>query len=308
MKIALCSDVHLEFGPISLENTEGADVLILSGDICTANDLLDHDPHNLIPHAKSHRYHTFFQECSVRFPFVLYVAGNHEHYHGDYAKTIPRLRERLSYLKNLTVMDKQPVELQDVIFYGGTLWTDMNKEDPVTLSHIRGIMNDYRLVEDSSEMVNYRVYHDKMKEVGVTDEEWLALPPDARRVVEFRQRPSTFTPETSVKDHKAFLEGLRGTLAEFGSTHNKFVVVGHHAPSKLSTKPRYEREVIMNGAYSSDLSEFMLDHPEIKAWTHGHTHHEFDYMIGTCRIVCNPRGYDGYEEQADKFKLKYFEV
>ena len=39
MKIAVCSDLHLEFGPISLENTDNADVLVLSGDICVAKDL-----------------------------------------------------------------------------------------------------------------------------------------------------------------------------------------------------------------------------------------------------------------------------
>jgi predicted phosphodiesterase len=37
MKIALASDIHLEFGPISLENEENAEVLILSGDICVAH-------------------------------------------------------------------------------------------------------------------------------------------------------------------------------------------------------------------------------------------------------------------------------
>ena len=57
----------------------------------------------------------------------------------------------------------------------------------------------------------------------------------------------------------------------------------------------------MNGAYSSDLSEFILDNPEIKVWTHGHTHDNFDYMIGSTRIICNPRGYKGYEEQAEHF-------
>jgi hypothetical protein len=31
-------------------------------------------------------------------------------------------------------------------------------------------------------------------------------------------------------------------------------------------------------------------------------------MIGSTRIVCNPRGYDGYEERADYFKLKVVEV
>jgi hypothetical protein len=64
----------------------------------------------------------------------------------------------------------------------------------------------------------------------------------------------------------------------------------------------------MNGAYSSDLSDFILDHPQIKVWTHGHTHHNFDYMIGDCRIVCNPRGYINYEKQAENFKLQYLEL
>jgi L-ascorbate metabolism protein UlaG (beta-lactamase superfamily) len=55
----------------------------------------------------------------------------------------------------------------------------------------------------------------------------------------------------------------------------------------------------MNGAYHSDLSEFILDHPQVVLWTHGHTHHCFDYQIGNCRVVCNPRGYesDGYSEE-----------
>jgi len=37
MKISLASDIHLEFGDILLKNEENADVLILSGDICTAS-------------------------------------------------------------------------------------------------------------------------------------------------------------------------------------------------------------------------------------------------------------------------------
>jgi len=93
-----------------------------------------------------------------------------------------------------------------------------------------------------------------------------------------------------------------------GKHDQKFVVVGHHAPTKLSTHPRYADELIMNGGYSSDLSEFILDHPQIKLWTHGHTHEEFDYLIGTTRIVCNPRGYINYEDRADNFKLKFVEV
>jgi hypothetical protein len=64
----------------------------------------------------------------------------------------------------------------------------------------------------------------------------------------------------------------------------------------------------MNGGYSSDLSQFILDNPQIKLWTHGHTHETFDYVIGETRIFCNPRGYIGYENRADEFKLKTVEL
>jgi hypothetical protein len=78
----------------------------------------------------------------------------------------------------------------------------------------------------------------------------------------------------------------------------KCVVVGHHSPSFKSVHPMYAHETLMNGGYHSDLSEFILDHPQIKLWTHGHTHHPFDYTIGETRVVCNPRGYEspGYSE------------
>ena len=39
MKIAICSDLHLEFGDLDLYNEENADVLILGGDIFVAEDL-----------------------------------------------------------------------------------------------------------------------------------------------------------------------------------------------------------------------------------------------------------------------------
>jgi hypothetical protein len=64
----------------------------------------------------------------------------------------------------------------------------------------------------------------------------------------------------------------------------------------------------MNGGFSSDMSEFILDRPQICLWTHGHMHDPFDYVIGSTRVVCNPRGYIGYEESAADFQLKFINV
>jgi len=56
----------------------------------------------------------------------------------------------------------------------------------------------------------------------------------------------------------------------------------------------YANDFLMNGAYHSDLSEFILDHPQIKLWTCGHTHHAHWYYMGDTLISCNPRGYESY--------------
>lgn len=61
----------------------------------------------------------------------------------------------------------------------------------------------------------------------------------------------------------------------------------------------YARDTTMNGAFTSNLDEFILDHPHVALWTHGHTHHTFDYAIGDTRIVCNPHGYPGEKSGFD---------
>jgi Icc-related predicted phosphoesterase len=305
MKIAIASDVHLEFGDLFLNNEENADVLILSGDICVAADFRKSDPYGILENGKTNRYTDFFVRCANEFKNVIYVAGNHEHYGGDYAETFTILRKYLGSIPNLHILDKEHVVIDDVTFIGGTLWTDMNAQDPVTLAHIRGVMNDFRIIQNSTEMVSYKTMVNAYDAYGNVklDENGQPI-----QQAEFHKRPARFTPEDTVRDHKKMLEYIQVTTAMLGENPNKYVVVGHHAPSKASTHPRYRTEVIMNGAYSSRLDQFILDHPQIKLWTHGHTHEDFDYMIGTTRVVCNPRGYINYEDRADDFKLKYVEI
>jgi predicted phosphodiesterase len=308
MRIAVCSDLHLEFAPIVLENS-GVDVLVLSGDILVEHDLDVFDRRQYEMGFMTNRsvvFHEFMQNCSEKFPHVIYVAGNHEHYHGDFAKTMPELKRKLAYLPNVHVLDKEVFKLDDVTFIGGTLWTDMNKGDPLTLYNIKTMMNDFRCVQNSGRVVNYRakVYHDKP--VGMTDDEWIAKPESEKIKEVFKTRPAIFGPEDAVEDHKQMLQFIQAVIE--GKFNEKFVVCGHHAPSRMSTHPRYKSQDLMNGGYSSSLDEYIMDHPQIKLWTHGHTHEDFDYMIGSTRIVCNPRGYHGYEERADNFKLKVIEL
>jgi predicted phosphodiesterase len=66
MKIAVCSDLHLEFSPITLENP-GADVLVLSGDILIETDLGIYDRRQIefgVMPKRSVMFHEFMQNCS----------------------------------------------------------------------------------------------------------------------------------------------------------------------------------------------------------------------------------------------------
>jgi Icc-related predicted phosphoesterase len=266
MRIKLVSDLHLEFADILIKNEEACDVLILSGDIMIAEDLYKH-PETSYSHlelrqlvhgqARAQLFRDFLKRCSFQFPHVIYLAGNHEFYHGRWVGSIQHLRDECARFPNVYFLEKDSKEIEDVTFVGGTLWTDCNRGDPVTLHSLTTMINDFRLIRDD--------------EHGYTK----------------------LKPATTVRRHKETLEFIRKTVDSDPS--KKYVVVGHHSPSFLSCHEQYKSDNIMNGGYHSELGTFIADRPQIKLWTHGHTHHCFDYVIGETRIVCNPRGYDGYE-------------
>ena len=271
MKIKLVSDLHLEFSDIMIPNDADYDLLILSGDIMVAQDLHDHQEENVRTAAmlemlgsrqlKAQRFRDFLKRCSFQFPHVIYVAGNHEFYHGKFFASLDHLREECAKYPNIYFLENDIKVINDIVFMGATLWTDCNKHDPFTLHALADKMNDFRIIRHDQS--GYRA----LKPADIADR------------------------------HRKTLQYFK-TVMDGYPQEQKFVVVGHHTPSHMSCHPQYAHDYIMNGGYHSDLSDFILDHPQIKLWTHGHTHHPFDYVIGCTRVVCNPRGYenDGYNE------------
>lgn len=268
MKINVTSDLHLEFDDLELP---GGDVLILSGDVCEAKNVKAdrYDPNGVMfdferANRRPDRYIRFFKEECSKYRHVLYVMGNHEHYGFRYDKTYSQLLVNMP--DNVRLLEQETTEIDGVVFMGATLWTDCNNGDPITMMQLRSSMNDYRIVQ------NY--YKDKGQYFKLT-------------------------PEFTHKVHRDTVAYFKEELAKYQD--RKVVVITHHSPSKQSIKPKYQGDYHMNGGYSSDLEQFILDHPQIKAWTHGHTHDTFDYQIGQCRVICNPRGYVGYEHRAHEF-------
>ena len=268
MRVNVISDLHLEFADLVLP---GGDVLILSGDVCEVKNIKkDHYNPDMVMLAhertdrRPDRYIRFFEEECNKYREVIYVMGNHEHYGFRFDKTYRHLKENIP--TNIRLLEKESVEIDGVVFVGGTLWTDLNKNDPITAYTLKTSMNDYRVITN--------LYKDK----GLYYK---------------------LTPEYTLAEHNLTKQFISDTVAASGD--KPVVVVTHHSPSKLSIKPRYQGDYHMNGGYSSAMEDFILDRPQIKFWTHGHTHDTFDYMIGECRVICNPRGYAGYEERATEF-------
>jgi len=278
MKIALASDVHLEFGDLEFTN-EGADVLVLAGDIMIAQYLYDHTPDSIQKsldkgnklgdrQLEAIKYRKFLERVSVQFKHVIMIAGNHEFYHGRWYQALDTLRHECNQFSNVYFLEDQVKEIDNVMFVGSTLWTDMNKNDWYTKYQVKQGMSDFRIIKNDKN--NYHSLH----------------------------------PDDVIVRHAKSLEFIKTTVA---NTSKKVVVVTHHAPSDLSVADCYKGQQLMNGAYRTNLEDFVMD-SNINLWCHGHTHHSFDYMLGNTRIVCNPRGYIGHEPLADGYMFKYLDI
>lgn len=272
-KFHLISDIHLEFAPLVLP---GGELLILSGDACEVKNFNpDYIPEGGTWDRPSNNDRrrlntlTFFTKELPKYDKVIYVLGNHEHYQFKFDKTLSAMRERLvkAGVNNVTILENETLDLDGLLIIGATLWTDCNKNNPMTMNYLADAMNDYKVITKHylPENKYYRLL-----------------------------------PKVTYAVHQQTKEFIKQTLSD--NPGKPTMIVTHHVPSTLSIADEFKHDFHMNGGFASDLSELILDNPQIKIWTHGHTHTPFDYMIGPTRILCNPRGYAGYERQANVFQ------
>jgi len=264
MKIQIVSDLHLEFNPDLEVKNAGADVLVLSGDICVAEHLhrnpVGEESPNPNSYARYARYYReFFHKVSLEFDTVLYVMGNHEHYSGPWNRTEEVLRNELAIYPNIHLLEQTKHVIGDVVFLGASLWTDLNSADPLTMMSIRNLMSDYHAITETNGQSYYKL-----------------------------------RPETTLRKNTETVLWLRYMLA---GDQRKTVFVGHHAPSRRSIHPRYSTQTVMNSAFCNNLDHVIDEHDHLVLWTHGHVHNAWDYQIGNTRIACNPYGYPGEEKE-----------
>lgn len=177
MKLITYSDLHLEFGTnFKPPRNSDANLMVLAGDIITFK--------NFKPLSD------FLNDWKKP---VLYVAGNHEYY--TRSPMDNNQRDFCNYIAenpNITWLNNSDFSLNDVHFFGGTMWTDFDDSNQDAMRNAWGAMNDFRQIV----MPNGQI----------------------------------LTPSETVKMHTDFKEKLIAWLEKYHG--KKRVVISHHAPVK----------------------------------------------------------------------------
>ena len=202
-------------------------------------------------------------------------------------------REQMKELYNL--LDKKHVillsntctEFKGIAIIGTCLYTDFNlygeahREE--CMAYAKKYMNDFRLP-----VVMDNQYY--------TQDKYGRWWPNSKKISASCVRPF----DTS--DHAFYFqysfEYIKKMVEE--NKHKPIIVVTHHAPSPYSIDEKYEGS-LLNAAFASNLNKFIVEHPQIRLWCHGHVHNPCDYILGETRIVCCPFGYNN----ENSFNLPY---
>ena len=265
IRVHLMSDVHLEFGPLELPEA------VRSGELAElvllAGDV--HTKRRAVPWAAE----TFSQRVAL-------VGGNHEGY-GDYLwASIAAARDQAAEASRSRAADAEIRHLEretmsfiardgtPVRVLGCTLWTDfaLLPDELVEAAMDRALMrsNDYQWIKLRSE------------------------PGDK----------ALFRPEVALDIHRQSVAWLDAEMAS--PWDGVTIVMTHHAPHPDSVKGEYAYPTIAP-LYGSNLAR-LIERRSPHLWVHGHVHETSDYMVGTTRIVANPRGYVMFGGENPRFE------
>jgi predicted phosphodiesterase len=232
LRIQKLSDIHFEFEDFPFNHCD-ADVVVLACDIHVGEKgvrwILDR----------------------IRYTPVIYVLGNHEYFREIYPKLIRKLEQQTKG-SNISMLENGSVQIEDVTFYGCTLWTDFKLFGNPRIDGYacQQNMTDYKRIRREP---NYS----KIRSIDVS----------------------------IIKK-----QSITWLLEEYKNQRNvKNVVVTHHAPS-IRSLPEKQRKEQIGAAYASHL-DLLVEELSSNLWIHGHIHRNSDYYIGQRRVICNPKGY-----------------
>ncbi len=288
MKIRVYSDIHLDWYAVNFNQTrlyDPANPFKMSSLFWYPPELPDDKETTLILAGDlwiGHKWiewagYSWIKDVSERFERVIVIAGNHDYWPEGKCSIMNWADKGRMYLQdmnllNVHILDASSLAVDDYIFVGATLWTDMFKCSPFAMMNLNKIMAydgkiNYEFVGD------YRTIF--------TSQKWVELH----------------------YKHKRYIE-----IVAKNNPDKKIIVITHHVPLTTLIDPSYQGDE-SNAYYVSDLSDLILDNDNIKMWCYGHTHYQHDGMFGTCRLVNNAVGYSGeHFEQQNRVKHEVIEL
>lgn len=247
MKLRILSDLHIEFHPFEIPclNDDHETVLALAGDIGVIY--------------RAAELEAFLRTAAARFRAVIYVLGNHEFYRGIWPDALDTLRG-WDLPANIHILERQWVQIDDIVFVGATLWSDFDAHDPLAMQMAEHVLDDYHYIRvnagTEAQVDRLRAHH-------------------------------------LLREHTETRGWLDATLGALRDAGKRCVLVTHHGVSRLSIHDTFRTSPV-NGAFVSDCVGLLEQHrPELVI--HGHVHNSFDYSVGVStpatRVIANPRGY-----------------
>lgn len=238
LQLRILSDLHLEFGggfELPALPDDADSVLVLAGDIDRGGRALE-----------------FVSGVAHRFRAVVQTLGNHEYYGSSPARLPGKLR-RMAGADNVHLLEDRSIDIGEVRFIGGTLWTDFKGNDLNAIAAAQEELTDFRKIRFGPPSAPYQ------RRFKATDARDLFARTRAfiARAIE-QAHADGFTP----------------------------VVVTHHAPFL----PEGPQGSPLSFSFGSDLSG-LIEATQPALWIHGHTHIGSDFRAGVTRVISNQRGY-----------------
>lgn len=256
--IRIISDIHADYNASHRYNFNfGDDFIINCGDTAGNSKVADTWNNNYIKEGVviigNHLgYSSSYPELDGIQNFEKYQSLTHP----SNTKNVQIVDYVQNLKRNIAFLHNSYIEYKGIIIIGTCLYTDFElygkERADEAINYAQRAMNDFRLPQ----MLKRKKYCQD------SEGNWF--------VEAFKKKDERVQP-FSVTDHLFFFHYsfnyIKQTVEEF--KHKPIIVVTHHAPSPYSISEEYKGSML-NPAFASNLNKFIIDHPQIRLWCHGH--------------------------------------